>query len=151
MDLQLDNEQNEAITMNFDNDNKGTDSEKFVFFRDPENPEGDPPTVPTSRIEILHKEVGGSLSLEITVPTIKARILSGRIADRVVGDEPLMTAMMAENGKQLLDVLIGVEAYCKPVVGEGEIAPKFEPENWASETLLCQVFEKVEEYHATFR
>ena len=125
--------------------------EKFVFFRNPEDPEGDPPHGPTSRLEIIHKEVGGALSLEIAIPTIKARILSGRIADRVMGTEPMLTAMMAENGKQLRDVLIGVEAYCKPVAGDGEALPEFNPEEWASETLLCQVFDKVEEYHATFR
>ena len=124
--------------------------EQFVHFRDPYNPDGDPPASPTSRVEVMHDTCYFG-SLEILAPSIKRRIQSGKVVGRFLKDDENMSLVFADNGVPLVDVLAMVEIYCKPVVEEGEQVSVFSPEDWPSEDLLVQVYEKVKEYHATFR
>ena len=121
--------------------------EQYAHFRDPSNPGGDPPEVPTSRLEVLHDTcfVG---SLDIKKPSIKSRIHSGAVVARFLSEDGSFFAVQGSNGVSLADMLAVVETYCKPLEDSNFL---FSPEEWTSEELLIQVYDKVREYHATFR
>lgn len=120
---------------------------QYAHFRDPDFPEGDPPSTPTSRIEVLH-DTCWSGSLEISKPTIDKRIKSGAVVERYLSESGAMYPMLGPNGVPLSEMLSQVEAFCAPIDGNEQA---FDPKEWTSEELLMQVYEKVQEYHATFR